>query len=84
MVTRFGTLTDADRARQAESFVAWFDRSGQTDWREAFARWAGPDGKDFQPLDAWAIASRVERTMAVPVDALTDPYDFLRFAEPAA
>jgi hypothetical protein len=84
-MSRFGELCPVDLDLQAEAFARWHDRNGSDDWRERFAWWAGPENKDFQPGDAWAIASRVERIMAAGgPDTLTDPMDFLRYRRPAA
>lgn len=77
-------MTPTDHQYQAEAFVGWFDGTNRPAWRAAFAEWAGADGKDFQPMDRRAIAARVERIMARPVDVLTDLDAFFRFAPPAA
>lgn len=75
MVSRqFGYLDQRDRARQAAVFVNLYRRAPSGDWREAFARWAGSQGKDFHPGDGHAIEVIVEEMMFASGDTVaTDP-----------
>jgi hypothetical protein len=78
-----GELSWDERTRQAEAFVGWYHRAPTGEWRDRFAWWA--DSKDLHPVDRWAIASIVGRTMlAGGSTVVTDPFEFLEAEGDAA
>jgi hypothetical protein len=48
---------------QAQAFADWYEREPTGNWDAAFEHWGGEEGKDFNPIDLYAIKTKAQNEL---------------------